>query len=244
MSHTPCSTGQRGGGVGILYKTCLEVRIPDSQQTTMQYNSFEHSQYLIKVNSKWLRIITVYRPPPSLVNGLTVQQFFSEFSTFLELLISLPGRIRISGDFNFHLDDTSNNHAREFLELLEVFSLTQHVNQPTHRLSHILDCIITEQDVDIVRDVFAHTPWISDHSLVSFNVLAPRPVLSHKCLITLNWKSLDVETFIENINNADFGNASNSVSECAYHYQTTLQSLIDDYVPSRKKTISLRPRAP
>ena len=43
---------------------------------------------------------------------------------------------------------------------------------------------------------------------------------------------------------ADFGNSSNSVSECVDHYGHTLHNLIDIYAPAQNKTILLRPRAP
>lgn len=102
------------------------------------------------MNSKWIRIVTIYRPPPSTLNGFTVVQFLSKFAMFLELLILLPGQILILGDVNFHLEDTSTSQTMEFLELLDIFSLKQLVNQPTHRLGHTLDCIITEESVNLV----------------------------------------------------------------------------------------------
>ena len=43
---------------------------------------------------------------------------------FLEHLISLSGQISIVGDVNLHLDNTSNNQTREFLELLDTMNLS------------------------------------------------------------------------------------------------------------------------
>ena len=68
-------------------------------------------------------------------------------------IISLSGQILIVGDVNLHLDNTSNNQTREFLELLDTLNLRQLVNQPTHRLDHTLDCIITQQDANLVNDI-------------------------------------------------------------------------------------------
>ena len=171
MSHIPRSTGHRGGGIGILYKTCLDIRVADNcQPTNVKYNTFEHAQHLLNMNSKRTRIITIYHPPPSTTNGLTTAQFFFEFAMFLEHLISLSEQIVIVGDVNLHLDNTSNNQTREFLELLDTLNLSQLVNQPTHRLGHTLDCIITEQDANLVIDICVYTPWISDHSLVAFKL--------------------------------------------------------------------------
>ena len=245
ISQVPRETGHRGGGVGIIYKKSLEIR--DSgieQESAIKYDTFEHSHHLLKLNSKWIRIVTIYRPPPSTCNGFTVVQFLSEFAIFLESLISLPGQLLILGDVNFHLEDTSASQTREFLELLDVFNLKQLVNKPTHRLGHTLDCIITEESVDLVEDISVHAPWISDHSLVAFTLSLPKPVLSSKHITTRNWKSLDLDKFKLDITNSDVGNSSNSVAECAYHYDSTLRALIDAHAPARRKTILLRPRAP
>lgn len=76
------------------------------------------------MNSKWIKIITLYHPPPSTTNGLTTAQFFFEFAMFLEHLISLSGQISIVGDVNLHLDNTPNNQTREILELLDTMNLS------------------------------------------------------------------------------------------------------------------------
>lgn len=56
--------------------------------------------------------------------ALQQQSSFFEFAMFLEHLISLSGQISIVGDVNLHLDNTSNNQTREFLELLDTMNLS------------------------------------------------------------------------------------------------------------------------
>lgn len=63
--------------------------------------------------------------------------------------------------------------------------------------------------------ISVHAPWISDHSLIAVNLLVPKPVLSSISVTTRNWKSLDLDKLNLDITNADFGNLSNSVAECA-----------------------------
>ena len=246
MSHTPPSSGHRGGEVGLIYKTSLDIRVPTTNEppTMPKYKSFEYSHHLLKINSKWVRIVNTYRPPPSITNGLTTEKFFSEFEMFMEYVTTLPGQILILGDVNYHLEDTSNGQTRDFLELLDVLNLSQLVNQPTHRLGHTLDCIITEKNSNLVNNIQVYTPWISDHCLVAFNVSVQIPALCHKSITTRNWKSLNLDQLNSDIMDADFGNSSNSVSECVHHYDHTLHNLIDIHAPARNKTILLRPRAP
>ena len=55
----------------------------------------------------------------------------------------------ITGDFNFHLDDSLNNDSHKFNELLETFGLLQHVKGPTHTSGHTLDLLISRSTNDI-----------------------------------------------------------------------------------------------
>lgn len=49
--------------------------------------------------------------------------FFQGFSAFLETTVLCPEVLLVSGDFNFHLDDSSDADARKFMELMDMFSL-------------------------------------------------------------------------------------------------------------------------
>ena len=115
---------------------------------------------------------------------------------------------------NLHLDNTSNNQIREFRELLDTLNVSQLVNQPTHRLGHTLDCIITEQDANLVNYICVHTPWISDHSLVAFKLSIQKPAVFYKTVITRDWKSLNLDQLNYDIMKADLRQSSNVVSEC------------------------------
>lgn len=169
MFQEPRSTDQRGGGVGIMFKKSLNIR---PVITELTFTSFECVEYLLKSNSVWLRILVVYRPPPSTANGLTpVTQFLSEFTVLLEHLALLPAELLILGDFNFHVDDTSDRNAVEFLSLLDTFNLSQHISEPTHKSGRTLDLLITKVDSVLLSDVLVHTPWISDHSTIQFRLI-------------------------------------------------------------------------
>ena len=50
---------------------------------------------------------------------------------------------------NFHLDDPSDNDAKNFTDLLETFGLSQHVTAPTHLSGHTLDLLISRSSNDI-----------------------------------------------------------------------------------------------
>ena len=89
--------------------------------------------FLFHTSSLTTRIVVVYRPPPSSINGLTSSLFFMEFSSFLESMVSSPGKLLIVGDFNFAVNNGNDGAALDFLDLLNTFNLTQHIKVPTHK---------------------------------------------------------------------------------------------------------------
>ena len=125
--HQPRST--RGGGVCAILKKGYCV----NRMSTQIFRSFEHLDLQVASGSNHLRILIVYRPPPSKKNKQSVPMFLEEFSTLLETLIISPGNLIISGDFNFHFDNIPNDHdATIFMDLLQSFGLMQHVRRQAY----------------------------------------------------------------------------------------------------------------
>ena len=77
-----------------------------------------------------------------------------------------PKVLVISGDFNLHLDDLRDNDTKKFMDLLETFSLSQHVSGPTHLSGHTFDLIITCLSYDVVLASPKGTFPISDHFII------------------------------------------------------------------------------
>ena len=86
--------------------------------------SFEAIKSEVKIFSQSVSIFIVYRPPPSSGNNLSTELFMNEFSSLLKSYITKTGSLVITGDFNFHVDDTTDTAAANFLSLLESFTTT------------------------------------------------------------------------------------------------------------------------
>ena len=71
--------------------------------------------------------VIVYRPQYSSLHPVSASVFFDEFSQFLGNVVMCPEVFVISGDFNLHLHDLRDNDTKKFMDLLETFSLSQHV---------------------------------------------------------------------------------------------------------------------
>ena len=136
----------RGGGTGILFGDSLKVSLVDGEEN----KSFEFSKWTVKVHDRSTRYVIVYRPPYSSLQPVSTSVFFDEFSQFLESVVMCSEALVISGDFNLHLDDLHDNDTKKFMDLLETFSLSQHVSGPTHLLAYTLDLIITRSSDDVV----------------------------------------------------------------------------------------------
>ena len=174
--HTP-RLG-RGGGNALIYNGTFDLK----SQCVSQFKSFEYMECLVKSNGKWIRIVIIYRPPPSPENKLTVSMFLSELSCLFERLTIATGELVVFGDFNFHVE-TDKPDVLKFLSLLDSFCLKQHVSQPTHVHGHILDLIITRNSENIVRNVVVHDPGLSDHKAISFKLMVDKPLFPiGKCL--------------------------------------------------------------
>ena len=70
--HQCSGSGWKGGGVGVIIRQDLKVKVNSS----VKFTSFELLDPSIYVKSELIHLVVIYRPPPSQKNGLKVSQFF------------------------------------------------------------------------------------------------------------------------------------------------------------------------
>ena len=131
------------------------------------FKSFEFKEVLLHSSASIIRIVVIYRPPISVKNGLTHAAFFDDFSSLLESLVSSTGRLLLAGDFNFHVNDPSDNTANKVLHLLSCLNLEVcNVHTPTHKSNNVLDLIVTRSGEETVLNLSVNDSVISDHFAV------------------------------------------------------------------------------
>ena len=189
--HVPRITETFGGGIGFLFKESLAV----NTNVCETFKSFELMDISLK-GAKAVRILCVYRPPDESAYAL----FYEEFSRLLEhILAGWSGDLLIAGDFNFHLDDLNNRHAKRFVDILDGFGLQQHVKGPTHKKGHTLDLIITRSvvglDDDLVRRLKVRDPCIADHFAVHCELHLQKPRFGKKVVKFRKLRSIDINSF-------------------------------------------------
>ena len=150
------------------------------------YKSGETVGIQMRILSKDVHVLVIYRPPSSSGNN-SMNCFMEEFSSLLEEYVVKSGWLLIAGDFNFHIDNTSDVSTINFINLLEAFNLRLHATQATHRAGHILDLIITRNDdKSFIRNVDVHDSTISDHFTLIRSLDIRKPRYERKTISSCN----------------------------------------------------------
>lgn len=139
------------------------------------FKSFEFMGSLVGVISCLiLRITVVYWPPASSMNSYTTAFFFDEFSTMLERLVSLPGKLLITSDLYFHINNPSDSRSLQFLD------------------NNILD-LVMRSGKQLALNPSVNDPGISDHFAVHNNLPVSKP---QNPKIVSTTKNYEIKTYI------------------------------------------------
>ena len=106
---------------------------------------------IITIVSISIRLVVIYRMPPSKKNNLI-----------------------IVGDFNINWLDTSDSERRNLFNILETSGLVQRIELPTYQNGNIFDYIITRQSSDIASNCMV-SDKISDHMVLHESLVCQRP---------------------------------------------------------------------
>lgn len=200
-----------------------------------KFNSMVCLDLHITLGNKSLRHVTIYRPPPSNNNGLTVKLFFDEFSNLIESLMVSSCRCVITGDFNLHLNE-DNPDAKHFVHILNSGSFTQHVNTATHNKGHVLDLVITDSQNNIISNLKIVPGLPSDHAALVFNVDFPRHHAPSKCTVKRR-NTRGIDSFTRDLSETPLiKNMSTDLNTAVSQYNSTLRSLVDKYAPEKNSS--------
>ena len=187
LSH-PQNDGRRGGGIAVVYKKNLKVKDETPTETS---KIMEYMKVKACLNGANFDVYVVYYFP-----GTSVISFCEELTNILENdIIGNKGHLILLGDFNIHLDKQDAPNTILFQDFLDSFGLINHVKQPMHTSSHILDLVISQQEFfQTVRTVeFGH--YLSDHCFTHVSLLMERPVPARKNIKYQKIKSIDQNAF-------------------------------------------------
>jgi endonuclease/exonuclease/phosphatase family metal-dependent hydrolase len=233
-----------GGGVAFIYRENLSVA---SSTPLPEFGSFECIALTVSTSGSRLSLFNIYRPPLSSSRSSNFSTFMDEFSTFLSLVATIPHPILITGDFNLHVNQSTDSDVICFLSALESFNLRQCVTFPTHVASNTLDLVITSSCDTTLKPTVSPIPTSpSDHTpiLTKLDCSATfTNILRQYTFRRINRINLD--NFVADLQATSLiVNPPSTLDALVSSYNETLQNLLDKYAPLLTKTLSNRQRDP
>ena len=226
--------------VGLLF-TSLTRNIAVSTRDFV-FNAFEICEVRLSYDGHTAVFLSVYRPPAGRQNKLTNAMFLEQFSDLLESYVSCD-RLFVVGDLNVHFDRPSHPTTSGQKVAIDNLSLHQLVNVPTHRRGHTLDRLITNHATDVL-DLTVLVMLLSDHFVISFNLLLRKPVREKRKIISRNIRAIDMHEFRTDVHNIlESATQSNSTDPLVV-YKTCLRQLLNRHAPLVTRTVTDRTSAP
>ena len=224
-----------GGGVAIVYRSTMRAFV----QQPILYTSFEYTDVVMSVNSLSFRVIVVYRSPEQ-----SLPCFLTDFAHLLEVSLAFSGKLLIVGDFNIHLEHTSDALTIRFLELIDSFGLVQLVKESTHIKDGILDLVLCRSGDSLVLSANV-TDIFSDHFVVQCTLRISKPLLPLKKITFRPLKKIDIASFASDL--AQLPVITDPASTCEAlleQYNTGVSQVLDKHAPLVSKSVVLRPVCP
>ncbi|EFX78554.1 hypothetical protein DAPPUDRAFT_320379 [Daphnia pulex] len=166
------------------------------------------------------------------------------FTGCLELLVAIPGRLLVVGDFNIHVDNLGNSFSCKFISLIESFEIVRHVLDPTHIASHTLDLVLTRREEHFLADCFV-ADQLSDHSAVHWILKANRPFRPRKLVTLRRLKTVDHGLLLSDLLDLPFVAApADEVDTLLQQYNSGVTDVLDVHAPTIMKTYTVCPDNP
>ena len=233
-----------GGGVAIVSKQNFQSKY----EKLLEYNTFECiiQSFKIEHSNTNLTIILIYRPDSHSEN---ITMFLDEFYHLTEYAQLNFKHFVICGDLNIHFNKVSDQTTTKFCDILDTFSLSQSVHDPTHRLGNTLDLIMHNPENLTLCDVHVdNVDRLSDHSVIFFDVASDIKCAIKKEIQYRNFKNVvhpdlvtDFTTDSTNfLANFDHNNFNSSLQL----FNNTFGNTVNRHAPVITKTISDTNRPP
>ena len=178
-----------------------------------------------------IRLVLIYRIPPSPANAILKKQFITEYTQLLDKLSTDTCKLIILGDYNVHYDKLSDPETANLLETSTCYNLTQHVSEPTHIAGHTIDLLYTRSDDDLITSCKTDT-LLSDHFAIHFSIKVGRPHPKKKVVISRKLASIDSTNFSSDIKASElFAPMNASIAA----YNCVLSQLLDKHAPQRER---------
>ena len=236
--NIPRQGRKRGGGLLLLYKKSLSMIRLES----LKLSSCESAIWKLSTNNYSFTCIGIYHPPATSKNQVSDTSFTDELTDKLSTVLPELSNVIITGDFNIHVNDVTDENATFFTEALFSLGLHQHVHTATHNKGNTLDLILTNPDeLPILR--CEAVDFVSDHRLVvcQTNLLNPKP--SPKKINICKYTSDKIIAFEQSLDFHDTMKCSD-INEAVHEFEDQLTTKLNLLIPYTTKTVCERKVVP
>ena len=238
----PSADVRRGGGVALIYSNRFAAK---SITLDVKPTTFEFLGCTLRSASLITTYVVLYRPGSEPV----CDTFFDDLTALLEIVVTFRSQIVITGDFNIHVNDPDDRHARRLSALLETFGLVQSVSQPTHRRGNTLDLLITRAEGRPTECTVDPPDVISDHALVVCRFPSQSFAAWNVEQTIRPWKKVDRSALRDALMSTALcseveTSRGKSADELFDLYDDTLRRIADNLAPASTSTRRIRRLSP
>ena len=184
-------------------------------------------------------LITVYR-----LLSVSTSVFLEEFAELLDMYTVPNDDFIIAGDINIHVE-TETLYSTRFNDMLDLYDLKQHIQEPTHRKGHTLDVVITPNKDSYLSNVNITEIDLSDHFLIDFNIICQPNTREMKTITYRSTKNVDAEKFREEVKERLIALPPTNSFLCKVNsYNAVLIELVEEYAPLKTRRIKIVPETP
>lgn len=234
-ANSRSSSSIRNGMRGVGTASSLSSSLGHRQLSLGHFSSFEHHAVLLKCEP-YILAVTVYGPP--IQNVILLDEFSSEP---LWIIHTDYNRITIVGDFNWHLDNTTDARVLDFSNLLMDFTPALKWAH-SEAWGHILDLIPTRGLSTVFSSVYDVT--ISDHFWVFFYCFNNEVNHKEGTMKKLYLDSEGADNFIASFRNSPSPCLHSSCNDLVDCYCKRLRASIDLLAPLKMKKVTDNFRSP
>ena len=210
----PHKSGKQGSGLALVYKESISVKKTSDDKT--DFETIKISTFDIKFTGTVINLHLIYRLPST-----SVLQFCSDMTDIMERRITDDlGKLLLIGNFNVHTDEPTEPDTT-FLDFLDSFNLTSHVQWPMHRSGHTLDLCISDQDDTSIKSV-TKGYMLSDHTCIDSTIEVQHNKPTTRLIKYRKLKDINKDLFFDNI-------LENLSSLLVPSEQTILPDMVDTY---------------
>ena len=154
----PRSDGRQGGGIALIYKENYAI---NDHKINTNSQCMELSAFDLCIQDRVIDLLVIYRHP-----NTSVVSFCNDLADILgNNILTLKGHCILTGDFNIHIDDTSDNNTKTLNDMLDSLGMINHITFPTQKQGHTLNLFIEEGNSPLITKV-TRGHLISDHHFI------------------------------------------------------------------------------